>query len=389
MRCLFLCLLLACVFFPPIHPTRAISQPRPPAPHPLHIPLGLPTALPISQNNPLTLEKIDLGRRLFFDRRLSPNDTMSCAMCHIPAQGFTANEARLAVGISGKTGKRNAPALYNVAYQRLLFHDGREFTLEDQIISPITNPVEMGNPSIGYVVNKIKQLPGYTQTFQVAFSEDPSVATLGKALASYQRTLLSGNAPFDRWYFGGEEHAVSDEVKAGFEIFSGKGKCFVCHTIGEDAALFTDHQFHNTGVAHFKLIPERTVAIDLGGGLLVQIPRTQIDEILQIPGSDLGRYEVTLDPTDIWQYKTPSLRNIALTAPYMHNGILLSLEQVIAYYDRGGTGIEGQDERIGPLNLTTDEKQALLTFLCSLTGDNVDELAQETYPHAALPTRQR
>ena len=176
--------LVVFILIPPIHPTWAISQTLPP-----RIPLGLPTTLPIPQNNPLTPEKIDLGRRLFFDRRLSPNDTMSCAMCHIPAQGFTANEARLAVGINGKTGKRNAPALYNVAYQRLLFHDGREFTLEDQIISPMTNPVEMGNPSIGYVINKIKQLPGYLQAFQATFGEKPSVATLGKALGSYQRTL--------------------------------------------------------------------------------------------------------------------------------------------------------------------------------------------------------
>ncbi len=388
MRCFFLCFLILFVLLCPlvvISKTPAPS-PQPPAPYP---PLGLPTTLPIPQNNPLTPEKIDLGRRLFFDRRLSPNDTMSCAMCHIPAQGFTANEARLAVGINGKTGKRNAPALYNVAYQRLLFHDGREFILEDQIISPLTNPVEMGNPSIGHVVNKIKLLPGYTKAFQATFGEEPSVATLGQALASYQRTLLSGNAPFDRWYFGEEENAVSDEVKAGFEIFAGKGTCFACHSIGKDAALFTDHEFHNTGVAHLKLIPEKTVAIDLGGGLQVQMPRTQIDEILQMPGSDLGRYEVTLDPTDVWQYKTPSLRNIALTAPYMHNGILLSLEAVIDYYDRGGTGVEGQDERISPLNLATDEKQALLTFLHSLTGDNVTQLAQETYPHAALPTGQR
>ena len=390
MRCLFLCLLVIFVLLRSIHPTWAISQPPAPSPQPLtpRIPLGLPTSLPIPQNNPLTPEKIDLGRRLFFDRRLSPNDTMSCAMCHIPAQGFTANEARLAVGINGKTGKRNAPALYNVAYQRLLFHDGREFTLADQIISPLTNPVEMGNPSIGYVVNKIKQLPGYTQAFQATFGEAPSVATLGQALASYQRTLLSGNAPFDRWYFGEEEHAVSAEVKAGFEIFAGKGKCFVCHSIGKDAALFTDHQFHNTGVAHLKLIPEKTVDVDLGGGLQVQMPRAQIDEILLMPGSDLGRYEITLDPQNVWQYKTLSLRNIALTAPYMHNGILLSLEAVIAYYNRGGTGVEGQDERISPLQLTSTEKQALLAFLHSLTGDNVDELAQETYPHAALPTRQ-
>ena len=140
-------------------------------------------------------------------------------------------------------------------------------------------------------------------------------------------------------------------------------------------------------MAHLKLIPEKAVDIDLGGGLQVQMPRTQIDEILLMPGNDLGRYEVTLDPTDVWQYKTPSVRNIVLTAPYMHNGILLSLEEVIAYYDRGGTGIEGQDERISPLQLTSTERQALLAFLHSLTGDNVDELAQETYPHAALPIK--
>ena len=183
------------------------------------LPLGLPTPLPIPETNPLTPEKIGLGRRLFFDRRLSPNNTISCAMCHIPAQGFTVNETRLAVGMHGKTGKRNAPTLYNVAYQELLFHDGREFTLEDQIIAPLIQVNEMANPSIGYVVHKIKKLPGYNEAFQAAFGEGPSVATLGKALASYQRTLLSGNSPFDRWYYGREQDAVSEQVKAGFETF--------------------------------------------------------------------------------------------------------------------------------------------------------------------------
>ena len=193
-------------------------------------PLGLPSPLPIPDTNPLTPEKISLGRRLFFDRRLSPNDTMSCAICHIPTQGFTVNETRLAVGINGKTTKRNPPTLYNVAYQRLLFHDGREFTLEDQVISPMTNPVEMGNPSIGYVVNKVRKLPGYDEQFRRVFGEEVSVETLGKALASYERTLLSGNAPFDRWYFGGDQNAVSADVKLGFKIFSGKGQCVTCHT---------------------------------------------------------------------------------------------------------------------------------------------------------------
>jgi cytochrome c peroxidase len=345
--------------------------------------LGLPSPLPVPETNPLTPEKIELGRRLFFDRRLSPNDTMSCAMCHLPAQGFTVNETRLAVGINGKTTKRNPPTLYNVAYQRLLFHDGREFTLEDQMISPLTNPVEMGNPSVGYVINKIRKLPGYEEQFHRVFGKGVSVETLGKAIASYERTILSGNSPFDRWYFGGDRTVVSEDVKRGFKIFSGKGQCRTCHTVNKESALFTNLGFHNTGAAQLQLIPPTTVDVDLGGGLTVKMPRTQVDEILTLPSQDLGRYEVTFDPTDLWRYKTPSLRNVALTAPYMHNGALLTLEEVIDYYDRGGTRADGQDPRISPLHLSAQEKQALLAFLHSLTGDNVHSLAREgaDFPH--------
>ncbi len=336
------------------------------------VPLGLPP-LPVPTTNPQTPEKIKLGQSLFFDRRLSPNDTMSCAMCHLPTQGFTVNETRLAVGLNGKTTKRNSPTLFNVAYQRLLFLDGREFTLEDQVISPLINPVEMGNPSIGYVVNKIRKLPGYEEQFHNVFGEGVSVETLGKAIASYERTILSGNSPFDRWYFGKDQTAVSDDMKRGFKIFSGKGQCSTCHTVSKDFALFTNQGFHNTGVAQVQLIPEKTVAVDLGGGLTVQMPRAQVDEILTPPSQDLGRYEVTHDPTDLWRYKTPSLRNVALTAPYMHHGALLTLEEVIDYYDRGGTGADGQDPRVSPLHLSAQEKQGLLAFLRSLTGD-VDNL---------------
>ena len=345
-------------------------------PFPLEPPLGLPP-VPIPENNTLTAEKITLGRKLFFDRRLSPNDTMSCAMCHVPTQGFTVNETRLAVGMNGQSTKRNPPALYNVAYLRVLFHDGREFTLEDQIISPLTNPVEMANPSMGYVVNKVGKLPSYEEQFRQTFGEGVSVATLGKALASYERTLLSANSPFDRWYFGKDQNAVSQEVKVGFKIFSGKGQCNTCHTVTKDASLFTDQGFHNTGVAHLQLIPENTVNVDLGGGLTVTMPRTQVNEVLTPPEQDRGRYEITHDPTDLWRYKTPSLRNVVLTAPYMHNGALLTLEEVIDYYDQGGTKSEGQDPKIAPLHLSKEEKRALVAYLRSLTGDNVNTLAKE------------
>ena len=359
------------------------SNPQPLTSSP--VPLGLPVSLPIPVDNSLTPEKIALGRQLFFDRRLSPNDTMSCAMCHVPTQGFTVNETRLAVGMNGQSTKRNPPALYNVVYLRVLFHDGREFTLEDQVISPLTNPVEMANPSIGYVVNKVRKLSGYEEQFQKTFGEGISVATIGKAIASYERTLLSGNSPFDRWYFGKDQNAVSQEVKAGFKIFSGKGQCITCHTVTRDAALFTNQSFHNTGVAQLQLIPEKTIDVDLGGGLTVKMPRTQINEVLTPPEQDRGRYEVTLDPTDLWRYKTPSLRNVALTAPYMHNGALLTLEEVVDYYDRGGTGSEGQDPKISPLTLPPEEKHALVAFLHSLTGDNVQVLATETTPLVLSP----
>jgi cytochrome c peroxidase len=230
---------------------------------------------------------------------------------------------------------------------------------------------------MGYVVNRVRKLPGYEDQFRRTFGEGVNVATLGKALASYQRTLLSGNSPFDRWYFGKEQSAVSQEVKTGFRIFSGKGQCVTCHTVTKDAALFTNQSFHNTGVAHLQLIPEKSVDVDLGGGLIVQMPRAQVDEVLTPPEQDRGRYEVTLDPTDLWRYKTPSLRNVALTAPYMHNGALLTLEEVVEYYDRGGTGHEGQDPKITPLGLTQEEKHGLVAFLRSLTGDNVEVLAKE------------
>jgi len=370
-------LLFACSLFPVICYLLPLAFSLSSTPNSeLPLPFGLPP-VPVPQTNPLTPEKIALGRKLFFDRRLSPNDTMSCAMCHVPTQGFTVNETRLAVGMNGQSTKRNPPALYNVAHMRVLFHDGREFSLEDQIISPLTNPVEMANPSMGYVVNKVRKVPGYEEQFQQTFGEGVSVATLGRALASYERTLLSANSPFDRWYFGKDQNAVSKEVKAGFKIFSGEGQCVTCHTVTKDAALFTDQGFHNTGIAHLQLIPEEVVDVDLGGGLTVKMPRTQVNEVLTPPERDRGRYEITRDPTDLWRYKTPSLRNVALTAPYMHNGALLTLEAVVDYYDRGGTQSEGQDPKIAPMGLAQQEKRALVAFLRSLTGDNVHVLSKE------------
>ena len=212
-------------------------------------PLGLP-AVPVPENNPITAEKISLGRKLFYDRRLSLNNTISCAMCHVPEQGFTSNEVAMAVGIEGRTVRRNSPTIYNVAYLSALFHDGRESNLEQQVWAPLLASNEMANPSIGYVLGKIKNSPDYNGLFEQAFARGPSMETLGMAIASYERTLNSANSDFDKWHFGKQKQAISQTAKQGYQLFHGKAGCVSCHTITTDYALFTDNLLHNTGIGY-------------------------------------------------------------------------------------------------------------------------------------------
>ena len=213
-------------------------------------PLGLPP-VPVPADNPLTRAKIALGRKLFFDRRLSINDTLSCAACHIPEQGFTNNELRTPVGVEGRSVLRNSPTLYNVAYQEHLFLDGREISLENQVWQPMTAHNEMAAPSIGYVIRKLRRMSDYEGLFEQAFDgRGPDVLTIGQALAGYQRTLLAADSPFDRWYFGGRPDAVDESAKRGFALFSGKAQCVVCHRVEGSHALFIDHRFHNTGLGY-------------------------------------------------------------------------------------------------------------------------------------------
>lgn len=341
-------------------------------------PLGLPP-LSIPADNPLTQEKIALGRKLFFDRRLSLNDTQSCAMCHIPEQGFAHNELATAVGFEGRTVRRNAPSLYNVGYLNRLFHDGRETRLETQVWQPLTAANEMANPSVGAVIEKLRHIPDYQGLFEQAFGRGPGMETIGMALASYQRTLNAADSPFDRWYYGGDATAVTETVKHGFTLFTGKAGCSGCHTVGEQAALFTDNKLHNTGigwqVAMSKEPPTRRV--QLAPGVFVEVATALINTTSEPPPSDLGLYEITQNPADRWRYKTPSLRNVALTAPYMHNGSFSTLEDVIDYYDGGGHQHELLDPLLRPLELTADEKNALVAFLRALTGATIDPLVRD------------
>ncbi len=344
----------------------------------LRPPLGLPPP-PVPKDNPPTPDKIELGRKLFFDRRLSLNNTFSCAMCHVPEQGYTSHEQATAVGIEGRTVRRNSPSLYNVGYAARLFHDGREFSLEQQVWGPLLARNEMGAPSVGYVVEKIKGLPDYAGLFEKSFGRGPSMETLGQAIATYERTLNSAASPFDRWRFGGQAQVLSPAARRGFVLFTGKAGCAACHSLGERHALFTDQDLHNTGIGYRAAMggPPATATIPAAPGLSLTLDPARLASVSEAKPHDLGLYEITQNPADRWKYKTPTLRNVALTAPYMHDGSLATLRDVVRFYNRGGVPNENLDPRIRPLNLTDPEIEDLVEFLESLTGSNVEELVSD------------
>ena len=344
-------------------------------------PLGLPP-VPVPRDNPATRAKIELGRKLFYDRRLSLNRTFSCAMCHIPEQGFTSNEMATAVGIEGRSVRRNAPTLYNTAYLTRLFHDGREYSLEQQIWGPLLAANEMGNPSVGAVIATLRRLPDYQGRFEAAFAgRGPGMETLGMALANYERALVSASSPFDRWYFGRQDDALSATARRGFDLFAGDAGCIACHTIAEDHALFTDNSLHNTGIGYAESMAPEPAArqVTLAPGVRVRVAPELIGPVSGPRQSDLGLYEITQDPDDRWKYRTPSLRNVALTAPYMHNGSLATLRDVLDFYRRGGHPNALLDPRIHPLDLTDGDMDDLLAFLNALTGDNIDTLVSDAF----------
>jgi cytochrome c peroxidase len=274
----------------------------------LVIPLGLDLYMPVPDENPLTAERVDLGRRLFNERRLSRDGSTSCASCHDPDRAFSDGRAT-AVGVFAREGHRNAPALINRGYGRLFFWDGRVRTLEEQVLKPIEDPNEM-------------DLPIDEAASRVALNADD----LSRALASYVRTILSGNSPYDR-FINGDRTALSAEQQAGLQIFRGKGNCTACH-VGPN---FTDEKLHDTGVAWHE-------------GQLVD------------PGAGNGTF------------KTPTLREVARTAPYMHDGSLDTLQEVVEFYDRGANSNPFLDPELHRLGLTGPDKQALIAFLGSLSG---------------------
>jgi len=334
-------------------------------------PLGL-AAVPVPADNPPTAAKIALGRKLFFDRRLSFNATLSCGMCHVPEQGFAQEELRTPVGFQGRDVRRNAPTLLNVGFRPRLFLDGRETSLENQVWAPLLQQNEMANPSIGSVLERIRSAEDYAGLFEAAFGRGVSMETLGGALASYERALLAGNSAFDRFYFGGDAAALDERAQRGLALFGSVG-CARCHRFDATAAQFTDDAFHDTGIGYRQAMRFVSSPTRLPVAPGVELPFAA--EPLAV--TDLGRSEITSDPNDRFRFRTPSLRNVERTAPYMHDGSIATLAEVVAFYDRGGEPHPTQDPAIQPLHLTAEQRDALVAFLVALTGSNVDALAAD------------
>lgn len=338
------------------------------------LPLGLPP-LAAPAGNPPSAEKIALGKALFFDKRLSGDGTISCATCHDPKRAFTDGNA-VSKGIRGARGTRNAPSLLNVAYASTLFWDGRRDSLEAQAHDPFINPIEQGLHSTDAVIRLLRKDTHYRDNFQRAFAIVPTQITMAhvvKAIASFERSLISADAPFDRYFYGGEQRALSDSARRGFELFRGRAHCTSCHSIQTNGALFTDNAFHTSVIGRYR-VDKRL------GDLATQVVRARgqntdahsarettsaaLDKlILTRPEiSELGCFVVTLNPRDIGRFKTPSLRNVAVTGPYMHDGSMTNLSDVVELELYG----HGPDKR--PTILTPDEKSDLVAFLGSLTS---------------------
>ena len=340
--------------------------------------LGLPTP-----NAVATAPEIALGKRLFFDRRLSHNDTISCAMCHIPEQGFTSNELTTAVGIEGRTVRRNSPSLLNVGFMQKLFHDGRESSLEQQVWSPLLAFNEMANPSIGHLINKISKIDDYREEFHRIYGDEGiSMHSVGSALAAYQRSLRAADSPVDVLLYGNGKEIASENnerLAKGLALFKGKARCASCHSIGERFALFTDQQLHNTGIGYARSMGDEEIfrTIMVAPGQALEVHRDDVGPNELDNFNDLGLYEITEEPSDRWKYRTPSLRNVGLTAPYMHNGALQTLEEVVRFYNLGGVPNPELDPLITPLNLSAEEQQSLVFFLENLTSPHVASLVED------------
>jgi len=339
-------------------------------------PLGLP-AVSYPASNPQTADKVALGKKLFNDKRFSTTEKVSCATCHDRLKVFTDSPLKVSEGINKMTGTRNAPTIVNSAFFKKLFWDGRSPDLEDQALHPFVNPVEMGLKDHQPILSIVRSDPQYVNAFKAIFGKQGEGITMKevtRAIAAFERTKISGNSPFDRWHYGGEEGALTPAQKRGFDVFINQGRCVSCHVVEQTQALFTDNRFHNVGVG-INDIQEAVpgLAVEF---LNAQATASEVDikVLTDKRTSELGRFAVTLTFNDLGSFKTSTLRNIALTAPYMHDGSLKTLLDVVVHYNNGGVTVEGDPVNdflsggIRPLNLTDAQINDLGAFMEALTS---------------------
>lgn len=339
----------------------------------MNVPEGvLPPEIP--SDNPPTEAKAELGKKLYFDVRLSTDGTVACVSCHHPSHGFADPRGKpTSAGVGGASGARNAPTVLNAAFLATQFWDGREPTLEAQAVQPLINPIEHGFADHPAVVAHLSGLSEYAPLFEEAFgSKQITIERVGQAIATFEREIISLTAPIDR-FLAGDQSAISASAQRGWGLFNGKARCNTCHGHIEVLPLFTDDLFHNIGVGVARIDFEtvaRKAAADVAGG-------KSLDELAlnDAQASELGRFLVTREPKDMGAFKTPQLRNVALTAPYMHDGSEATLEDVMAFYDRGGNDNPYLDGGMRPLNLTDQERADLVALLETLTSEDLERFA--------------
>lgn len=332
-------------------------------PHPKIDPVIWQALVP--DDNAMTPQRVALGRKLYFETRLSRDGTVSCATCHDVSRGFT-DQRPVSEGIGGQLGRRNAPTTLNALLLETQFLDGRAVTLEDQAELPIVNPIEMGQPDQPTALAAIANDADYQRMFQDAYGRKPTYQDIARAIAAFERALVFLDAPFDR-FLAGDEAAISKQARQGWELFNGKGRCMTCHALNTSNPIGSDSRFHNIGVAartqNFeKLARQALQALEREDGT------EAVDKLaLETDLAELGRFLVTKDRADIGAFKTMQLRNIGLTAPYMHDGSMQTLWDAMDHYNKGGEPNPFLDGGIEPLALTDEEIDAIVAFMFSLT----------------------
>jgi cytochrome c peroxidase len=339
-------------------------------------PLGLPP-MPVKADNPQTPEKIALGEKLFNDQRFSLTGTVSCATCHEAGKAFTDSPLSVSEGIHDLTGTRNAPTVINALYFETLFWDGRSPDLEDQSMHPFVNPVEMGLETHEPILEVVRTDPDYVEAFDEVFGKRGDAITMNEvtqAIAAFERTIVAGDSPFDHWYFGGDPTALTPAQQRGFDLFVNEGRCVSCHVVEQTQALFTDNRFHNVGVGINDVqdeVPELAHEFLKADATAAEV---DVKVLTDARTSELGRFAVETHFDNLGAFKTPTLRNVAVTAPYMHDGSMATLRDVVVHYNNGGVTPADAPVNdflsggIRPLGLSEQDIDDLVAFMEALTS---------------------